>query len=125
MDFSAPRRILRPNLTPMIDVVFLLLVFFILAARFGTDNGIPVATADGSDAYAGPPRLVDVYPGAVRLNGVEVAEAALAEMLGGLVKLPADVIVVRPRGEVSTQRLVDIMGALSVAGFSNIAFVGE
>ncbi|MEO0362761.1 MAG: biopolymer transporter ExbD, partial [Pseudomonadota bacterium] len=35
----APRR--RPSLTPMIDVVFLLLVFFMLAARFGVELAMP------------------------------------------------------------------------------------
>lgn len=31
-----PRR--RPSLTPMIDVIFLLVVFFMLAARFGAEG---------------------------------------------------------------------------------------
>ena len=33
--FAPARRSRKPSLTPMIDVVFLLLVFFMLAARFG------------------------------------------------------------------------------------------
>ena len=32
--FEEPHKVRRPSLTPMIDVVFLLLVFFMLAARF-------------------------------------------------------------------------------------------
>ena len=32
----------RPSLTPMIDVVFLLLIFFMLVARFGVDKVIDI-----------------------------------------------------------------------------------
>ena len=43
---SRPRR--RPSLTPMIDVVFLLLIFFMLAARFGMEGALPsVVGGDG------------------------------------------------------------------------------
>ena len=40
-----PRR--KPSLTPMIDVVFLLLVFFMLASRFGQDNILPLVAGTG------------------------------------------------------------------------------
>ena len=62
MQFGPPRHSRRPSLTPMIDVVFLLLVFFMLAARFGHDLSLPMATGGGGDAYDGPPRLVVIGP---------------------------------------------------------------
>ncbi len=43
----------------MIDVVFLLLVFFMLAARFGHDVEIDLPlSAASTTPYQGPPRLV-------------------------------------------------------------------
>ncbi|MEM8656825.1 MAG: biopolymer transporter ExbD, partial [Pseudomonadota bacterium] len=39
-DLGPPPPSRRPSLTPMIDVVFLLLVFFMLAARFGQDMAL-------------------------------------------------------------------------------------
>lgn len=38
LSFGQPRPRRRPNLTPMIDVVFLLLVFFLVATTFATDE---------------------------------------------------------------------------------------
>ena len=40
---SRPRR--RMNLTPMIDVIFLLLVFFMMVSRFGGLHGLPLTMA--------------------------------------------------------------------------------
>lgn len=47
----------------MIDVVFLLLVFFMLAARFGMDTTLSLATVPtGVSTYNGAPRLIEVAP---------------------------------------------------------------
>lgn len=61
MFLGAARRRHKPSLTPMIDVVFLLLVFFMLASRFGQDVAIDLPLGVASDRpYQGPPRLIDV-----------------------------------------------------------------
>jgi biopolymer transport protein ExbD len=62
---GAPRRTRRPSLTPMIDAVFLLLVFFMLASRFGRAGAVAlVGAGDGAGApWSGPPRLAEVAPG--------------------------------------------------------------
>lgn len=57
----SPRSRRKPSLTPMIDVVFLLLVFFMLASRFGLEAMMPLPLVGaGGGAYSGPPRLVDI-----------------------------------------------------------------
>jgi biopolymer transport protein ExbD len=116
-----PRR--RPSLTPMIDVVFLLLVFFMLAARFGQDQAIPLRIGAGAGEWSGPPRLVEVLPDGQRLNGVVVAPEALVAGLARLVENPADPIILRPRDGASLQRLVDVMETLSGAGYSGLVLV--
>ena len=35
----------RANFTPMIDVVFLLLIFFMMISRFGDSHALPLALA--------------------------------------------------------------------------------
>ena len=63
MQIGSPPIRRKPSLTPMIDVVFLLLVFFMLAARFGQDVVIDLPISAASDKpYEGPPRLIDVLP---------------------------------------------------------------
>ena len=108
----------------MIDVVFLLLVFFMLASRFGVDMHLPLKSANaGAGTYQGPPRLVDITPGAVRLNGVPVKLDALADALTPLMSAPSDPVILRARDGAALQDLVDVMGALDTAGFSGLVMV--
>jgi biopolymer transport protein ExbD len=106
----------------MIDVVFLLLVFFMLAARFGITGSVPVAIA-GGEPYEGPPRLVVVTAGQVTLNGRPVDADDLPGALQPLVSVPDDVIVLRAGEGVDLQRLVDVMAVLRAAGFTRLVVV--
>ncbi|MEY8838251.1 ExbD/TolR family protein [Cribrihabitans sp. XS_ASV171] len=117
---ARPRR--RPSLTPMIDVVFLLLVFFMLASRFGVETMMPLPlAASGGETYSGPPRLVDISPDAVALNGrpVEDLPAALAPLMTG----PEDMIILRGRDGATLQRVVSISENLSAAGYTALVLV--
>ena len=117
------RRGFRLSLTPMIDVVFLLLVFFMLAARFGTDDAIDISTATSGGAYDGAPRLVTIAPEAIRLNGTSVPLEALAGDLSPLMQTSDDVVALRPVGGVPLQGLVDVMTTLREAGIANLVVV--
>lgn len=122
MQFAPPRRPRRkPSLTPMIDVVFLLLVFFMLASRFGADAMIQLPLASSGGEYRGPPRLIDVYPQKVTLNGQETDTLALS--LGPLMQAPTDILILRGQEGASLQRIVDVTETLQSAGFSSIVLV--
>lgn len=111
------------SLTPMIDVVFLLLVFFMLAARFGGNLSLPVSPAGGGDAvWQGPPRLIEVLPGALLLNGVPVSVGALTEAVAALTQTRDDAVVLRSRGA-DVARMVSVLGVLERAGFSQLVLV--
>lgn len=118
-----PRR-RRPSLTPMIDVVFLLLVFFMLASHFGRDTTLDLAIGGGLGApWQGPPRLVDIGPGgAVKLNGTDLAPGALAPALAALMATPEDPVVLRAR-EGALQDLVTVMERLRAAGITRLMLV--
>ena len=115
-----PRR--RPSLTPMIDVVFLLLVFFMLSARFGSDGAIALVPGLGGTAWQGPPRLVDIASDGVFLNGRPLPDAALAEAVRPLVSNPDDPVVLRAR-DVTLQRLVEVMSRLREAGLGRLVLL--
>jgi biopolymer transport protein ExbD len=121
--FESPSNRRRPNLTPMIDVVFLLLVFFMLAARFGVDRALPLAFGGGEAAYSGPPRLVDVRPDGIALNGVAIRIDDLAPALAKLTEKPDDIILLRPRDAADLQSLVMAMEVLGQAGFTRLVLV--
>lgn len=118
---APPKR--RPNLTPMIDVVFLLLVFFMLASRFGTDMFLPLKVAGGGGTYSGPLRLVDVLPEGTRLNGVALDEDDLAARLQPLMGSPEDTIILRPADEAELQRLIDVMDILKAGGMTRFVLL--
>lgn len=121
--FATPRPRRRAGLTPMIDVVFLLLVFFMLVARFGAEGAIPVAAGGAAEAYRGPPRLVEVRPGGLALNGVARAPEALLAALAGLAESPDDAVLLRPRDGASLAALVAAMELLSGAGYRRLVLV--
>jgi len=123
-DFGEERPRRRLSLTPMIDVVFLLLVFFMLASRFGHETVLQLNLGGGAGAaWSGPPRLVDVgAAGAVKLNGVAIAPETLAEGLAALMPAPGDPVVLRARAG-AMQDLVAVMERLRAAGIINLLIV--
>jgi biopolymer transport protein ExbD len=119
LELTAARRRRRIGLTPMIDVVFLLLVFFMLAARFGVTEAIPVAlTGSGTAPYDGPPRLVTVLEDGLRVNGIATDDPIAA--LTPLMSAPDDIVILRPGPEASVQRLLDVMTLLRDGGVPNL-----
>lgn len=117
------RRRRAMSLTPMIDVVFLLLVFFMLAARFDQTAVVPIALGSGNSDYSGPPRLVDVTPEAVFLNGVPIPDTKLASSVLALMDGPTDLVIFRVRDNADVQRLVDVMGVLRREGLTSLTLV--
>lgn len=124
-DFAEDRPRRKPSLTPMIDVVFLLLVFFMLASRFGIDMHIPlnVAGSASGDGYSGPPRLIDIQPDALLLNGVTVSPETLLAQIDALTEKPDDTIILRPAGAADLQRVIAVMETLSTAGYSALVLI--
>ncbi|MEM9060871.1 MAG: biopolymer transporter ExbD [Pseudomonadota bacterium] len=115
----APRR--RPSLTPMIDVVFLLLVFFMLAARFGVDNAMPLSPAlAGGGEYKGAPRLVSVAPDGVTLNGQRLPLETLPSELALLMPNENAIVVLRAETDTTLQDLVTVIDRLSAAGMTRL-----
>lgn len=105
----------------MIDVVFLLLVFFMLASRFGVDEVLPLPLASGGGSYTGPPRLIDVTPERVLLNGAEVG--GIVSAVTPLMEAPTDPLILRGKDGATLQHLVDTAAKLRAAGFTSIVLV--
>ncbi|MCR9127278.1 MAG: biopolymer transporter ExbD [Rhodobacteraceae bacterium] len=117
-----PRR--RPGLTAMVDVVFLLLVFFMLAARFGTDTSLPLAlAAGGDDAWQGPPRLIELTVQGTVLNGQPLPPEALAGALIALMPRPDAPVLLRAAPGVTLDRLTLLLDDLRAAGITSAVLV--
>ena len=118
----------RPSLTPMIDVVFLLLIFFMLVARFGVDKVIDInlPSALGQNAqYEGVPRLVEIKSGnIVSLNGSEIPLDQLSSKLSKLMPNPNALIILRSSAEANTQDLLDVLLYLKSEKIMNVSVLG-
>ncbi|WP_293574956.1 biopolymer transporter ExbD [Phaeobacter sp.] len=121
LEAKRPRR--KPSLTPMIDVVFLLLVFFMLASRFGTDAVLQIPLAGQGGSYDGPPRLVDVSTTGLLVNGIAIGDDALIATLTPLTSKPEDMIILRGHDGATLQRITTVTGLLQAAGFRNFVLV--
>ncbi len=111
------------GLTPMIDVVFLLLVFFMLVSRFDRPVAIELGALGSGTGEQNAPRLVDVGQTDLRLNGVLVAPTGLATRLRDLVGTQEGLVVLRPEAGVSLQRLLDVAEELKANGIENLTVV--
>ena len=118
----------RPSLTPMIDVVFLLLIFFMLVARFGVDKGIDInlpSALGQSSQYEGAPRLVEIKSGnIVSLNGTQIFLDQLSSKLSQLMPSPNALIIVRSSAEANTQDLLDVLLYLKSEKIMNVSVLG-
>ncbi|MDO5706788.1 MAG: biopolymer transporter ExbD [Paracoccus sp. (in: a-proteobacteria)] len=113
------------SLTPMIDVVFLLLIFFMLASRFGGDQVLALSGggAGSGAAWDGPPRLVRIEPQALHLNGAEIAADGLIAALTPLMPAPDAPVILRAGEGVPLQRLVFVIDTLRGAGIPNLILI--
>ena len=118
----------RPSLTPMIDVVFLLLIFFMLVARFGVDKVIDInlpSALGQSSQYEGAPRLVEIKSGnIVSLNGTQISLDQLSSKLSQLMPSPNALIILRSSVEANTQDLLDVLLYLKSEKIMNISVLG-
>ena len=106
------------SLTPLIDVIFLLLLFFMLSSTFTRFAELPLQNAaTAPDPADTPPLFLRVAPDGMTLNGtaltLETLNAALSERRGE--DEEAAVVLVSVAEGVTSQRLVDVLAALRSA----------
>ena len=117
------------SLTPLIDVVFILLVFFMLASSFldwrAIDLNAP-AQAAARNASSEGALLVEVRPDGVRLAAERVSLDALAQRVAArLVAKPAQRVLIKPSEGVPLQSTVEVLDRLKEAGAINVSLIRD
>ena len=118
------------NVTPFVDVMLVLLIIFMVAAPLltvGVPVELPKTAANALPAEAEEPLTVTVTAeGVVMVQESEIARDALIGKLRAIAAERADDrIFLRADGAVPYAEVVQVMGALNRAGFSNIGLVTE
>jgi biopolymer transport protein ExbD len=131
MRFSAKedKENIEVNLTPLIDVVFLLLIFFMVSTTFIYSNSIdvnlPAAKGDETSVSENI-RVVLTQSGAINIDGTQFAEnqveAQLAEMKRNK---PESTVIIEADKNVTHGRVVFVMDASRKAGFEKFAIAVE
>ncbi len=131
MQFEGTRRSGHPpNLTPLIDIVFLLLVFFLLTSHFVKDERIDIDLPQASSSeISGDDDVLEITLSAdhqMYLQGKQVAEQNLKILLREKLALQKNKQV-RLRGDqgADLKHIVAILDAARQAGASGIDLVTE
>ncbi|MEM0922422.1 MAG: biopolymer transporter ExbD [Pseudomonadota bacterium] len=123
---NRPKRRLRISMTPLIDVVFILLVFFMLASSFLDWRSIKLSSAGGQGVASGVEGalLVDLTETGPRLSGEQMSLQDLGTRIAErLTQKPDQRVLVRPADAVEMQRMVDLLDRLAEAGATDIALM--
>ncbi len=125
-----PAAELTLNLAPMIDVVFLLLIFFMVATTFAKQEkelSLDLPAAEGGEVAA---KAIDeivvniLSDGTVRISGQDYSTDALRELLVQAGRRnPETPVTIRGDRTSQLQYVTEIMGMCRVAGLVDIGIM--
>jgi biopolymer transport protein ExbD len=113
------------EMTPMIDCVFLLLIFFMVTSSIIRDPGIKVNLPRAQSAASQPDKdlVVTIHRnGDIFLNDRQVAKKELFQTLSWLKKTKQrDFLIVRGDEMIPYGNLVEVMDIARLAGIANVS----
>lgn len=116
---TAERRRGAISMTSLIDVIFLLLLFFMLSSTFAKFGEIELTGAGGTPDGQVKPVYLRLAGESLVLNGQEVELEAIAGMLAGQAEQGANTVLLALDDKTASQRFVDVYTALkAVPGFA-------
>ncbi|HAD24347.1 MAG TPA: biopolymer transporter ExbD [Alphaproteobacteria bacterium] len=125
---GATNRARRPliSLTPLIDVVFILLVFFMLASSFLQWRVIDInVPGSGGPVMDDLQKVrIDIYPDALQLGAHRVAPDEIVGLIGRLYGDGSDIAVaLRSMPDTHVQAIVTTLDHLAEGGITNVTLV--
>ncbi len=139
---------MQPNLSAMIDVIFLLLIYFVITANFTPDEGVltaklPQGTGQPTRDLTPPQRPLNIvlspaglYDCRISIEGYPQGPSGFGELTALLVELQYDPehglrsgafktdspVVIRPDAQVRWQHVANAFNAAVRARYTNIHF---
>lgn len=117
------------DMTPMLDIVFIMLIFFIVTTSFVKEAGIDVSRPEASQATTKPSANIFI---AIRENGevwmdrrqVDVERVA-ANLERLLAEQPTDMVVIQADKDARHGIVVKVMDQIKEAGIAQISIAAE
>ena len=114
------------NITPLIDVVFILLVFFMIATNFASYRLIRVETPKETEVLNTSEGAIVVFidaDGGLSFDTNPIEADALADEVSAVIEIdPGRVFLVRPAPGVSLQKAIDVYDQIRAVGASSVSF---
>lgn len=117
------------DLTPMLDVVFIMLIFFIVTTSFVKEAGIDVNKPKAAQAQKKPTATIFI---AIRPNGeihmdkrvvdIERVSATIEKLLA---ESPTDTVIIQADREAKHGVVVKVMDQIKAAGIEKISIAAD
>ena len=112
------------NVTPLIDCVFLLLVFFMLTTSFLEEQSVILHVSEGRPLTTQQVVVDIASDGAISIQGEPVPlEQVAARVRPLLAAIKGGAVSIRAKDNVPVQRTVSVMDEIRKAGSDNIKFL--
>lgn len=111
-------------MTPLIDVIFLMLLFFMLSSTFSRFSDVEMSLSGGSSGGAPVDNaaFLRLREDAIDVNG---APLPFNDLVARLTEMQAERVIVSVRSEVTAQRLTDLLVTLRAAPDVEIMLLGD
>lgn len=117
------------NLTPMLDVVFIMLIFFIVTATFIKEAGIQVDRPDTSTAESQEDASILIAISPNDEIWIDKQERDPRDLRGIIERLhaenPKGSIVIQADEESTNESLIHVLEAAKAAGVTNVAIASD
>ncbi len=117
------------DMTPMLDVVFIMLIFFIVTASFVKEAGIDVNRPDAATAVSKPRANILVAisdKGEIWINKRQVdARAVQANIERLYAENPQGTVVIQADRKATTEVLIKVMDAARAAGIEDVSIAAQ
>ena len=119
----------EPNITPMLDVVFILLIFFIVTANFIKDPGLEINRPDSETAEIteNAAILIAIGPaGEIYMDGRRIdVRQVKANVIRLMAENPQGGVVMQADEKATAEKIIAVMDEVREAGVIDISIASE
>ena len=119
----------EPNITPMLDVVFILLIFFIVTANFINDPGLEINSPDSETAEIteNAAILIAIGPaGEIYMDGRRIdVRQVKANVIRLMAENPQGAVVMQADEKATAEKIIAVMDEVREAGVIDISIASE
>lgn len=117
------------DMTPMLDIVFIMLIFFIVTTSFVKESGITVNTPNAQSAQKQENANIFIginKEGEIWIDSRQVDPRAIRTVVARLhAENPEGAVVIQSDSEAHTEHLVTVMDQVRLAGIDRIAIAAK